>query len=68
MADVIDQADEYTARGLAARIAEIRAGLSETETAIECEDCGEEIPEARRRAVPGCRCCVECQEERERGR
>jgi phage/conjugal plasmid C-4 type zinc finger TraR family protein len=26
-----------------------------------CIDCGEEIPEARRRAVPGCRRCVDCQ-------
>lgn len=28
-----------------------------------CEDCGEEIPEARRRAVPGCARCVRCQTE-----
>jgi phage/conjugal plasmid C-4 type zinc finger TraR family protein len=27
----------------------------------ECEDCGEEIPEARRLAAPGCRRCLECQ-------
>lgn len=27
----------------------------------ECIDCGEEIPEARRRAQPGCCRCVECQ-------
>lgn len=29
----------------------------------ECEDCGEPIPEARRRAVPGVRRCVGCQSE-----
>ena len=28
----------------------------------ECEECGAEIPEARRRAVPGVRLCVACQE------
>lgn len=28
-----------------------------------CEDCGERIPEGRRRAVPGVRRCVECQAE-----
>jgi phage/conjugal plasmid C-4 type zinc finger TraR family protein len=28
---------------------------------VECIDCGEEIPEARRLAVPGCTRCVECQ-------
>lgn len=26
-----------------------------------CIDCGEEIPEKRRRAVPGCRRCIDCQ-------
>ena len=26
-----------------------------------CEDCGEEIPEARRRAALGCRRCIDCQ-------
>ena len=28
-----------------------------------CEDCEEEIPEARRKALPGVRRCVRCQEE-----
>ncbi len=28
-----------------------------------CEECGEEIPEARRRALPGVRLCIACQEE-----
>ena len=32
----------------------------------ECEDCGEEIPEARRRMVPGCTRCIYCQERAER--
>ncbi|MEG4315377.1 TraR/DksA C4-type zinc finger protein [Pseudomonas sp. FIP_A4] len=27
----------------------------------ECEECGVEIPQARRDAVQGCRLCVECQ-------
>ncbi len=31
----------------------------------ECEDCGEPIPEARRRAVPGVRCCLACQSARD---
>ena len=29
----------------------------------ECEDCGEPIPEARRKAMPGVRRCVACQVE-----
>ena len=28
----------------------------------ECEECGVEIPKARRQIVPGVRCCVSCQE------
>jgi phage/conjugal plasmid C-4 type zinc finger TraR family protein len=31
-----------------------------------CEDCGDAIPEARQRAVPGVRLCVTCQEEFDR--
>ncbi|MDK2955405.1 MAG: hypothetical protein PWQ57_901 [Desulfovibrionales bacterium] len=30
-----------------------------------CEACGAAIPEARRRAVPGVRLCVSCQQEAE---
>lgn len=32
-----------------------------------CEECGEAIPEARRRALPGARCCVACQQTRDAG-
>ena len=31
----------------------------------DCEECGAAIPEARRRAVPGVRLCVACQEARD---
>ena len=27
-----------------------------------CEECGEAIPEARRKAMPGVRLCINCQE------
>ena len=30
-----------------------------------CEECGEPIPEARRKAVPGVRLCVDCQAEQD---
>jgi len=30
-----------------------------------CEECAAKIPEARRKAVPGVRLCVPCQEERD---
>lgn len=32
-------------------------------SAYECEECGEPIPEARRQAILGCRCCIDCQTE-----
>lgn len=31
----------------------------------DCEECGEAIPEARRKAVPGVRLCIGCQEARD---
>jgi phage/conjugal plasmid C-4 type zinc finger TraR family protein len=32
----------------------------------ECDDCGEDIPEARRIAVPGVTMCIYCQSKSER--
>lgn len=43
-----------------------RARLPAGEGATHCAECGEEIPEARRRALPGVRTCVTCQSERDR--
>jgi len=39
-----------------------RSQLPSGESPGECEECGEAIPEARRKAVPGVRLCVTCQE------
>ena len=36
-------------------------------SAMNCRVCDEEIPEARRLALPGVQTCIECQEELERG-
>lgn len=30
-------------------------------TGSDCLECGGEIPEKRRQAMPGCRRCIECQ-------
>ena len=35
------------------------------ESAERCEACGNEIPEARRKALPGVMLCVECAREQE---
>ncbi|QNA85423.1 DksA/TraR family C4-type zinc finger protein [Sphingomonas sp. So64.6b] len=43
-----------------------RARLPSGDGLDECEDCGEDIPAARRNALPGARTCVACQGERDK--
>lgn len=43
-----------------------RAALPKGESALFCGECGESIPEARRKALPGVRLCRDCQEEAEK--
>jgi phage/conjugal plasmid C-4 type zinc finger TraR family protein len=54
---VLDQIEDTVTDGVLAARARLPAG----EGATHCEECGEEIPEARRRALPGARTCVACQ-------
>lgn len=35
------------------------------ESLIHCAECEEEIPEARRVALPGVKLCIDCQQERD---
>ncbi|KQZ73268.1 hypothetical protein ASE06_12770 [Sphingopyxis sp. Root214] len=42
-----------------------RARLPTGDGANFCEDCGEDIPNARRLALPGTRTCVGCQSARD---
>jgi len=42
------------------------AKLAESPSAKECVECGDEMPEARREALPGVQLCVYCQEQIER--
>ena len=42
------------------------ATMPQGESAKECDDCGEEIPEARRKAAIGCIRCVFCQQKFEK--
>lgn len=39
-----------------------RSQLPQGPGLTHCEECGVEIPEARRKAVPGVRLCIACQE------
>lgn len=42
-----------------------RARMAAGEGLIHCEECGAEIPAARRKALPGARTCVPCQTGRD---
>ena len=43
-----------------------RSKLAQGPGRTRCEECDSAIPEARRKAVPGVRLCVACQEQRDR--
>ena len=43
-------------------IKRVRSQLPQGPGLTHCEDCDAEIPEARRKAMPGARLCVTCQE------
>jgi len=45
-----------------------RSRLPEGESSAQCEEGGADIPEARRKALPGVRYCVKCQAELEKNR
>ena len=75
MTDDIDRAQAREAELLADALRDHarRAGLVGKTMADSAEDCqapgcGQEIPEARRRAVPGCQFCVACQTRQEKNK
>lgn len=61
MADVVDDAQELVERQLADAIARARSATPRGVSAAVCALCGDEIPEARRRAVVTTM-CVDCAE------
>ena len=58
---VLDQIEDTITDGVLSARARLPAGAG-TE---ECVECGEEIPPARRRALPGATTCVKCQSGRD---
>ena len=69
MPDIIDDANNSADQHLLKCIALARSFLppqTKEGDDITCEECGDEIPAARRRALPGCRTCLPCQEDIER--
>lgn len=61
-AEIIDQASELEELLREHAIAAHRIDRNAV-SATHCIECGDDIPQARREAVPGCRTCASCQEE-----
>ena len=58
---VQEQIDDTVADAVKGARARLPAGAG----ADYCDDCGEAIPEARRKALPGSRTCIACQSTRD---
>ena len=66
MPDVVDEADLISAQMVEVRVLAIRQKLRVPEHGTEdCEACGLPIDAARRKAMPGARQCVYCQDAEE---
>jgi phage/conjugal plasmid C-4 type zinc finger TraR family protein len=67
MVDIVDRAQAREAELLEDALARARGPLAAAAASrVHCQDCDGPIPAARRRAVPGCTTCVDCQDARER--
>ena len=67
MPDLADQADRIIDAELESLIA-AALGIPARASAVYCEDCGDSIPPARRRAVQGVTRCLACAVAREQNR
>jgi len=61
-APFLDQIEDTIVDGVMTARARMPAG----EGTSHCIECGDEIPEGRRRALPGARTCVRCQAGRDK--
>ena len=64
MADIIDNASTLEDLQREAALSMHRLNHSAV-SATHCEECGDKLLDARRKAYPGCTMCVECQGEME---
>lgn len=66
MADAADIATEREFILRQEALARLRSARgAQRASLVNCEECGDPIPEARRAAVPGVRLCITCQKELE---
>ena len=63
--DTIDAASELEELQRQAAIQKQRIDRNAV-SATHCDECGDAIEEARRRAMPGCRMCADCQADTEK--
>jgi phage/conjugal plasmid C-4 type zinc finger TraR family protein len=61
-----DAVQEQIDATIADAVARVRSKQPAGPSLAQCAECGAEIPEARRKAVPGVRLCIACQGERDR--
>lgn len=61
-----DAATEQMQDTLEDAVKRVRSRLPSGVSAEHCDECGERIPEGRRRALPGVNLCVSCQERLDR--
>lgn len=59
--DEADQAQAYNDDFQAWCLKQQRTREPANYSGTDCLECGDEIPEKRRQALPGCRRCIECQ-------
>ena len=64
MADIIDNASTLEDLQREAALSMHRLNHSAV-SATHCEECGDQLSDARRKAYPGCTMCVECLAEKE---
>ncbi|CZZ70891.1 TraR/DksA family transcriptional regulator [Enterobacter hormaechei] len=64
MADIIDSASEIEELQRNTALSAHRVNRNAV-SAERCGECGEDIPEPRRAAVPGCQTCASCQTDLE---
>lgn len=63
--DTLDAASELTQQRIEMAVAAHRLNHSAV-SATHCEECGDNLPKARRKAYPGCTMCVSCQQDEEK--
>ncbi|WP_410499691.1 TraR/DksA family transcriptional regulator [Chitinibacter sp. S2-10] len=68
MSDVFDRATDLEQWQREQALSKALDQPASTVTSLGCHECGEPIPEARRKAAPHCTRCIDCQKDFEHAR